>query len=92
LNPNRTVHPSKNFKIQENEMVKTTYVPNTIRTPTLRVDLWHYELGFGERTPNHQWSRRNVKREERRRKKEREEEEREREEEEREREGLPYFV
>jgi hypothetical protein len=54
------------------------YVSNTIRIPTDGVHLWHYRLGFGERTPNHQWSRRKVKREERRRKKEREKKEKRR--------------
>jgi hypothetical protein len=60
------VHPSEIFKIQENETVKTTYIPNTIRMPTHGVDLWHHEFGFVERTPNHQWRRRKVEREERR--------------------------
>jgi hypothetical protein len=63
-------------------MVNTTYVPNTIRILTHRVDFLNQGLGFGERTQNHQWSRRKVNRGEGRKK--------EREEEEREREGLPY--
>jgi hypothetical protein len=60
-----------------------TYVPNTIRILSHRVDLWHHILRFRERTPNRQWSCRKVKRA--RRKKEREEEERERE-------RLSYFT
>ncbi len=32
-------------------MVKTTYVPNTIRIPTHGVDLWHHGLEIGERNP-----------------------------------------
>jgi hypothetical protein len=43
-------------------MVKTTYIPNTIRIPTHGVDLWHHGLRFGERTPNCQWSHHKVKR------------------------------
>jgi hypothetical protein len=43
-----------------------TYVPNTIRILTHEADFSHQELGFGERTQNHQWSH-----EERRRKEER---------------------
>jgi hypothetical protein len=49
-------------------------VPNTIRIPTHGVDLRHDGLGFGERTPNRQWSHRKVKREERRRKERRKKE------------------
>jgi hypothetical protein len=55
-------------------MVKMTCVPNTIRIPTHGVDLRHDGLGFGERTPNRQWSHRKVKREERRRKERRKKE------------------
>jgi hypothetical protein len=73
LNPYHIVHPSKIFK-QENETVKTTCIPNTIKIPTHRVDLCHHGLGFGERTPNHQWSHCKVKREERRRKERRKKE------------------
>jgi hypothetical protein len=40
----------KNFKIQPNETVKTTYVPNRIRIPTHRGDLDHHELHMEERT------------------------------------------
>jgi hypothetical protein len=50
------------------------YILNTIRIPTHGVDLWHHMLGFGERTPNRQWSHREVKREERRRKERRKKE------------------
>jgi hypothetical protein len=85
LNPYHIVHSSEIFKIQENETIKTTYVPNKIRISIHEVNLWHHGLEFGERTPNHQWSHHKVKREERRRKKEREKEERERE-------GLPYYA
>jgi hypothetical protein len=56
-------------------MVKTTYVPNTIKIPTHEVNLKHHEVEF-ERSKNHQWSRPEVERE--CRKKESEEEERER--------------
>jgi hypothetical protein len=59
-------------------MVKTTYVPNTIRIPTHGVDFLHQGLRFGERTQNRQWSCCKVSRGEGR-KKEREEKERERE-------------
>jgi hypothetical protein len=52
-----------------------------IRIPTHGVDLWHHGLGFGERTPNRQWT--HAQGEERRKEKEREEEEKERE-------GLSY--
>jgi hypothetical protein len=41
----------KKFKIQQNETVKTTYVPNTIRLPIHGVDLWHHRLQIGERSP-----------------------------------------
>jgi hypothetical protein len=54
-------------------MVKTTYVPNTIRIPTHGVDFSHQGLGFWGRTQNHQWSRCKVSRGEGR-KREREEE------------------
>jgi hypothetical protein len=59
-------------------MVKTTYVPNTIRIPTHGVDFLHKGLGFWGRTQNRQWSRHKVSRGEKK-KREREEEERERE-------------
>jgi hypothetical protein len=45
-----------------------------IRISTHGVDLWHNELGFGEKTPNQQWSHHKVKREERRRKERRKKE------------------
>jgi hypothetical protein len=57
-------------------VVKTTYIPNTIEIPTHKVNLKHHEVGFEERSKNHQWSHREVERE--CRKKESEEEERER--------------
>jgi hypothetical protein len=59
-------------------MVKTTYVPNTIRIPAHVVDFLHV-LGFWGRTQNCQWSHSKVSRGERR-KREREKEERERDE------------
>jgi hypothetical protein len=34
-----------------------------IGIPTHGVDLRHHGLGFGERSKNHQWSRRKVERE-----------------------------
>jgi hypothetical protein len=68
LIPTTWVHPNKNFKIQQNETVKTTYVPNTIRIPTHGVNFSHQGLGFGERTQNRQWSRRKVSRGEGRKK------------------------
>jgi hypothetical protein len=74
LNPYHIVHPSENFKIQENKTIKVTYVPNTIRISTHEVDLWHHELGFGEKTPNRQWSHHKMKREEMRRKERRKKE------------------
>jgi hypothetical protein len=43
-------------------MVKMTYVPNTIRILSHRVDLWHHILRFRERIPNRQWSCCKVKR------------------------------
>jgi hypothetical protein len=73
LIPTTWVHPNENIKIQQNETVKTTYVPNTIRIPTHGVDFSHQGLRFGERTQNHQWNRRKVSRGEGR-KKERERE------------------
>jgi hypothetical protein len=81
LIPTKWVHPNENFKIQQNKMVKTMYVPNTISIPTHKVDFSHQALGFREITRNRQWNRRKVRRGEER-KKEREERERE--------EGLPY--
>jgi hypothetical protein len=54
-------------------MVKTTYVPNTIRIPTHGVDFSHQGLRFWGRTRNRQWSCRKVSRGEGR-KREREEE------------------
>jgi hypothetical protein len=62
---------------RQNETVKTTYVPNTIRIPTHKIDFSHQGLGFGARNWNRQWSHRKVSRGEGRRK-ERGEEERER--------------
>jgi hypothetical protein len=49
-------------------MVKMIYISNTIRIPTHGVNLWHHGLGFGGRSPNHQWSHRKVKRGEGRKK------------------------
>jgi hypothetical protein len=40
------VHPNKNFKIQQNKTVKTTYVPNTIRISTHGVDFSHKGSDF----------------------------------------------
>jgi hypothetical protein len=73
LIPATWVHPNENFKIQQNKMVKMTYVPNKIRIPTHRVDFLHQGLGLWGRTWNRQWSRRKVSRGEGR-KREREEE------------------
>jgi hypothetical protein len=64
-------------------MVKTMYVPNTIRIPTHGVDLSHHGIGFGGRSKNRQWSRNKVEREQRNK---------ESEEGERERDGAPYSV
>jgi hypothetical protein len=55
-------------------MVKTTYLPNTIRIPTHGVDFSYQGLRFGERTRNRQWSRRRVSREGRKKEKEEEKE------------------
>jgi hypothetical protein len=68
LIPTTWVHPNENFKIQQNETTKMIYVPNTIRIPTHEVDFSHQGLRIGERTQNHQWSRRMVNREEGRKK------------------------
>jgi hypothetical protein len=77
-NPCHIVHPNEKFKIQQNEMVKKTYVPNTIRILIHGVDFSHQGLRFWERTRNRQWSRYKVSRGEGM-KRERDEEERERE-------------
>jgi hypothetical protein len=34
----------KKFKLQLNEPIKKTYIPNKIRIPTHRYDLWHHGL------------------------------------------------
>jgi hypothetical protein len=49
--PTIWVHSSEIFKIQQNETVRMTNVPNTIGVPTHEVDLWHHEFQIGERTP-----------------------------------------
>jgi hypothetical protein len=84
LIPTTGVHPNRNFKIQQNETVKTTYVSNTISIPTHVVDFSHQGLGFEGETQNRQWSRHKVGRGEGR-KKEREEKKGRKEE-------LPYSV
>jgi hypothetical protein len=49
-NPTTWVHPNEKIKIQPNEMVKMTYVPNRIWIPTHGGDLGHYRLRMEERT------------------------------------------
>jgi hypothetical protein len=49
-------------------MIKTTYVPNTIRILTHRVDFSHQGLRFGGGTQNRQWSHHKVSRGEERKK------------------------
>jgi hypothetical protein len=63
-------------------MVRMTNVPNTIRVPTNRVDLWHHGLQIGERTPKTPMEP--PQGEERKRKKERRKKEKE--------EPVPYFA
>jgi hypothetical protein len=50
LIPTTWVHLNKNYKIQQNETVKTTYVPNMIRIPTHGVNFSHQgPVNRGER-------------------------------------------
>jgi hypothetical protein len=53
-----------------------SYVPNTIRILTHKVDLWHHRLRFGGggRSPNRQWNCRKVKKGEERKKERRKKE------------------